>query len=116
MSTASTMPRDVGVDRDARALTIVWEDDHTSTYPFVLLRRECPCAACTEKRKGEGGLRMLSPGAVMPQGLDLAGLTPVGRYALQIKWSDGHSLGIYSYTFLRALCPCEACRGVIRGP
>lgn len=33
----------------------------------------------------------------------------VGRYALQIFWSDGHSTGIYTFPYLREICPCEAC-------
>lgn len=126
MSSSASVPRDIGVDREARSLTVVWEDDHRSAYPFALLRRECPCAECAGKRKAAGptpgpapaagaaaspgGLRMLSPKAVRAEELDLAGLTPVGRYGLQIKWQDGHAFGIFSYTFLRALCPCGACR------
>jgi len=33
----------------------------------------------------------------------------VGRYALQIYWSDGHSSGIYTFDYLRNLCPCTDC-------
>ena len=33
----------------------------------------------------------------------------VGRYALQIHWSDRHSTGIYSFDYLRELCPCAEC-------
>ena len=36
---------------------------------------------------------------------------PVGRYAINFVWSDGHDSGIYSYTFLREACPCVTCRG-----
>ena len=36
--------------------------------------------------------------------------TPVGNYAVQIEFSDGHSTGIYSYGHLREICPCEACQ------
>ncbi len=36
---------------------------------------------------------------------------PVGRYALNFVWSDGHDSGIYTYSLLRELCPCQACRG-----
>jgi DUF971 family protein len=35
----------------------------------------------------------------------------VGRYALQFEWSDGHRTGIYPFTQLRRICPCEACAG-----
>ena len=34
----------------------------------------------------------------------------VGKYALKFKWNDGHELGIYSWQWLRQICPCEECR------
>ena len=45
-----------------------------------------------------------------------------GNYALQIDFNDGHATGIYSYDYLRTICPCEECaqrsfrspRGLIR--
>ena len=33
----------------------------------------------------------------------------VGNYALQIEFNDGHSTGIYSFDYLRTICPCETC-------
>jgi hypothetical protein len=33
----------------------------------------------------------------------------VGNYALQIDFNDGHATGIFSFNFLRTICPCEAC-------
>ncbi len=42
--------------------------------------------------------------------LKIAGVEPVGSYALQIKWNDGHQSGIYSFDHLRSVCPCEECR------
>jgi len=33
----------------------------------------------------------------------LAGFDFVGGYALQPRWADGHSNGIYSFTYLRRL-------------
>lgn len=29
----------------------------------------------------------------------------VGNYAIQPVWSDGHSYGIFSWEYLRQLCP-----------
>ena len=37
-------------------------------------------------------------------------IKPVGRYALAIRWSDGHATGIFSHEYLRSICPCEACK------
>ena len=51
-----------------------------------------------------GGLPILGQKPLHPERAEL-----VGRYALQIYWSDGHSSGIYSFPYLRSLCPCPAC-------
>ena len=37
-------------------------------------------------------------------------LVPVGSYAVQIVWSDGHDTGIYAFESLREACPCSECR------
>ena len=34
---------------------------------------------------------------------------PVGRYAIQFNWLDGHSGGIYSWEYLRRVCQCTEC-------
>jgi DUF971 family protein len=44
------------------------------------------------------------------QGYELVGADLVGNYALQPIWADGHKFGIYTWDFLRGLCPCEECR------
>jgi DUF971 family protein len=35
---------------------------------------------------------------------------PVGKYAIRFHWNDGHELGIYSWQFLREVCPCAECK------
>jgi len=35
--------------------------------------------------------------------------TPVGNYAIQIQFSDSHATGIFSFSHLREICPCESC-------
>jgi DUF971 family protein len=45
----------------------------------------------------------------IPEGIHPAEISPVGNYAIQIVWSDGHSTGIYSFDLLRKICPCEKC-------
>jgi DUF971 family protein len=37
-------------------------------------------------------------------------LNPVGAYAVQIVWSDGHDTGIYSFESLRQACECLECK------
>ncbi len=35
---------------------------------------------------------------------------PVGHYAVQFAFSDGHTTGIYSFEYFREICPCTDCR------
>jgi DUF971 family protein len=48
--------------------------------------------------------------AMVPEGVYPAAIHPVGRYALQFVWSDGHDTGFFTYDYLRRLCPCPECR------
>lgn len=41
---------------------------------------------------------------------NLQNIEAVGTYAVTIEWKDGHHYGIYSWNYLRALCPCPECR------
>ena len=36
-------------------------------------------------------------------------IEPIGRYAIKLAWADGHSTGIFSFEYLRGLCPCPEC-------
>jgi DUF971 family protein len=40
----------------------------------------------------------------------LRNLEAIGAYALNPQWEDGHHYGIYTWNYLRALCPCPLCR------
>ncbi|MBI3962119.1 MAG: DUF971 domain-containing protein [Deinococcus sp.] len=85
---------------------IRWNDGHESVYLACDLRLACPCATCVEEMTGRKIVNPLSvPANVHPLGISL-----VGRYAIQIQWSDGHSTGIYTFENLRRLCPCPQCR------
>jgi len=76
---------------------IRWSDGHDAVYPAAYLRRCCPCAICQT--------------AALPEnaGVDLLAITAVGQYAIQLEWSDGHVAGVYSYDYLRGICPCPTC-------
>jgi DUF971 family protein len=36
-------------------------------------------------------------------------VVPVGGYAIQFNWKDGHAYGIYDWEYLRDVCPCDEC-------
>lgn len=84
---------------------IVWNDGHESLYIARDLRLRCPCAVCVEEMSGRP---LLDPDTVAPDVHPL-GISLVGKYAIHIQWSDGHSTGIYTFDSLRRLCPCPSC-------
>lgn len=107
-------PTGITANKSQRELTVIWADGHASVYPFGLLRAACPCASC------RGGHENMGP-EPDPHVFDLqpeeapanrlANVVAVGSYAVSIVWEDGHDYGIYNWRYLRALCPCEQCRG-----
>ena len=110
-------PKSVQVDKSGgTGVDIAWKDGHQSHYSFQFLRDACPCALCDEERSKTGRLPG-EPPHTKPGELPMfkpsakpVSAEPVGKYALKFKWNDGHELGIYSWQFLRDVCPCEECR------
>ena len=85
--------------RDARTLSVLWEDGHRNDFDVRDLRLNCHCALCREEMSGRP---LLDPKSVRA---DIAPRTisSVGNYAIQIAWNDGHNTGIDTFTHLRAL-------------
>ena len=84
---------------DARTLAIAWADGAESHIDVRRLRLACACAECVDEWTGD---ERLDPEQV-PADVAPVSIHPVGRYAIQIDWSDGHSTGIYPFERLRAL-------------
>lgn len=84
---------------DPTTLRIAWGDGATFAYPVRGLRLSCACAHCVDEWTGAN---LLEPESV-PDDVHPVAVQSVGRYALQIDWSDGHSTGIYTFERLREL-------------
>ena len=97
----------VSLTAEGLSLRIAWSDGHASVYPPADLRLRCPCAHCVDEATG---VRRIRPEEIPPDIHPLRA-DPVGRYAIQIAWSDRHSSGIYTFDYLRSICPCPACAG-----
>jgi len=91
---------------DAGHLGIRWNDGHESIYDVKALRLGCHCAACKDEWSGESRVSVES----IPDDIHPIQISPVGHYDITIQWSDGHDTGIYSFDYLRELCPCSNCR------
>ena len=89
-----------------RELVIRWSDDILQIVKIRSLRENCPCATCMEKNMApkeapKGELKILSPAETMP--LDIVSMRPVGNYAYNIEFSDGHTSGLFTLELLRKL-------------
>jgi ATP-binding protein involved in chromosome partitioning len=96
-SASSEQPKEI-LEEDGK-LKILWADGSASLFPFDFLRNHCPCALCVDEWSGERkSLILLLPSNFRPMNIQ-----PVGNYAVQIAWSDGHNSGIYSFKYFREL-------------
>ncbi len=106
----SILPVAVNVYRETALLEIRWSDDTVCTYPLSHLREACPCVECRGGHEKMG--RAHDPDSILvlkpKRAYGLVNLYPVGNYALQPEWDDGHHTGIYSWEYLRRLCPPSA--------
>jgi DUF971 family protein len=88
-------------------LLIVWGDGHESLYSHRFLRERCECAACVDEWSREP---ILDP-VTLPKDLHCTGYDPTGRYGLNLRFSDGHATGIWTFERLRMSCTCPECDG-----
>ena len=122
----ATTPTRLKLKRDEK-LEIDWQDGRRCVYTIGLLRSMCPCAGCKGTREGRDPHDIMSgppraadePAAPVKKpklsltvlGGDQSGplraekAEMVGNYAIRIDWSDRHNSGIYSFEYLRQICP-----------
>lgn len=93
-------PLEVNLKETEARLVVTWEDDHVSDYPLRYLRGFCPCAGCQGHRSGP-------PEFVQTHKEKVVDVRPIGSYGMNVIWDSGHDTGIYSFTYLRSICPCE---------
>jgi DUF971 family protein len=92
-------PTNIRALQAQRVLELTWPGGRVDRLPYRYLRGECPCASCRNEWTGE---RILDP-AEVAEDIRLEGMTPVGSYAVQLAWSDGHSSGLYTWDALDRL-------------
>jgi DUF971 family protein len=108
-------PEHIAISK-SKGVQIDWKDGHHSQYQLAYLRDECPCASCTgahgtePKKSGYSAPPPSNPFQMYQPTLKMLSAEPMGHYAIQIHWNDGHNTGIYSYDYLRKICPCEQCK------
>ena len=92
-------PSNIRALQSDQVLEITWIDGIVDRLPYRFLRGQCPCASCRDEWTGERTIREES---IRPD-LKLEGMEPIGTYAIQPAWNDGHSSGLYTWELLREL-------------
>lgn len=90
-------PTALTVHQQSRVLEIAFSDGAQFRLPFELLRVYSPSAEV----QGHGpGQEVLQTGK---RDVEIVGLEPVGNYAVQPTFSDGHGSGLFSWDYLYQL-------------
>ena len=90
-------PTEIKLHQKSRVLEISFSDGRRFELPFEFLRVYSPSA---EVRGHGPGQETLQTGK---KDVDILTLEPVGSYAVQPRFSDGHATGIYSWDYLYEL-------------
>ncbi len=87
----------ITLHQKSRVLEIAFADGRSFRLPYEFLRVHSPSA---EVRGHGPGQEVLQVGK---RAVEIRALEPVGSYAVQPQFSDGHNTGIYSWTYLYEL-------------
>lgn len=107
--TTVVRPKSVTLNKTEGYLEIAWSDEAICQYPLSELREACPCVECRGGHQYMG--REFDPQNILvlkpKRSYHIKAVDLVGNYALQPTWDDGHHTGIYTWEYLRRLCPPE---------
>jgi len=78
-----------------------WQDGYEAQITTEEFRRACRCAHCTGESVGDKIFSRPKPVKNEPGVFQLESLTPVGNYAVQAAWANGHDTGIYTWDYFR---------------
>ena len=95
---SNTTPTNIKFRKQSQQLDISYANGEAFSLSSEFLRVHSPSA---EVRGHGAGQETLQTGKL---NVHITELVPVGNYALQLVFSDGHDSGIFSWTYLRELC------------
>src|SRR6476620_7966067 len=94
LRTETPLPESLTLHGQSRVLEVSFDDGADFRIPFELMRVYSPSAEV----QGHGpGQEVLQTGK---RDVEVAALEPVGNYAVQPVFSDGHDTGIFSWDYL----------------
>jgi DUF971 family protein len=91
------IPTEIRLKKDSKLLIVTFEDGSEFQYTCEYLRVHSPSAEV----KGHGpGQETLQTGK---ESVGITAIEPIGRYAVRLKFDDGHDTGLYTWDYLREL-------------
>ena len=90
-------PTEIKLHQKSRLMEIAFSDGRTFSLTYEFLRVFSPSA---EVRGHGPGQEVLQTGK---RGVDIVSMDPVGSYAVQPTFSDGHSTGIFAWDYLYSI-------------
>ncbi len=91
------MPTEIKLHQKSRMLELAFSDGQRFELPCEFLRVYSPSA---EVRGHGPGQEVLQVGK---KDVEITDVQPVGSYAIQLVFSDGHDSGLYSWDYLHDL-------------
>lgn len=98
MSKTPPIPTGIELHQATKVLDLVYSETERFALSCEYLRVYSPSA---EVRGHGPGQEVLQTGKI---NVTINAIQPVGNYALQLVFSDGHDSGIYSWDYLYQLC------------
>ncbi len=92
-----TWPTDIQVHDEGRRLDVIYDDGVTASNSAEKLRVNSPSA---EVQGHSPSQRVVVTGK---QNVRIVDLNPIGNYAIQIVFDDGHNTGLFTWDYLREL-------------
>ena len=93
-SSGTPAPTEIKLHQKSQVLEIAFADGKTFELPSEFLRVYSPSA---EVRGHGPGQEVLQAGK---KNVQIVAVEPVGQYAVQLRFSDGHDTGIYTWDLL----------------
>jgi DUF971 family protein len=87
-------PTEIKLHQKSRILDVSFSDGKTFHYPCEFLRVHSPSAEVSGHSPGQ---EVLQTGKKL---VSIRSIEPVGNYAIQLNFTDGHNTGLYSWDLL----------------
>ena len=91
---STPQPTEIKLHQKSRVLEITFADGKTFSLPCEFLRVYSPCAEVRGHGPGQEVLQ------ICKKDVAISKIEPVGTYAVQLCFSDGHDTGIFSWDLL----------------